>query len=303
MKTSAKDLLKVAGAAALIVTLASVVFIGVNGIAFAAATQPAALPMTDDVKSAYSIQDVAADYKTPNLTVIIAENLDGNGKPYYTPAANTMSPEEAAQIGARYIWDMFGESMDGKTVEMSYTAWPSHSRTHWHGTIEALYGFSIDAVTGEWISIQPRLDIPEPTDPGEGKTYTLSPVQFEALQYEAPANVDEYAEAARAFAQKHFNHSTVTDVEFVRISLNQGGRAAALEASKAYHEAYHEDKNKPFTFTLYEKGRSITFNVTDDTGRTAFVLMDMDSKQVILLDTSDSDFIPGYSYEVEGGIG
>jgi hypothetical protein len=356
MKNHVKDLLKVAGATALTLTLATSAFIGANSIAFAAATQPEILPVTDDIKSAYEISQIPTgnepqlneapqpEYKEPTLTVIMDENLDENGKPYYTPGATAMSPEEAAQIGARYIWDMLGESIDGKTVLMSYSAWPSHSGAYWQGTVgnsekdvnppepskeeiaaiiakaeegvgsgavpdeysvNALYSFSIDAVTGEWVSIHPWLNIPAPTDLGEGKTYTLSPVEFEALQHEAPANVEEYAAVAREFAQKHFKHSTVVSVEFVRRSVNQGGvtREEIVEIAKAYQEAYREDKDKPITFTLYEKGNNITFNVTDSMGRVAWVLIDMDSKQVIFLDTSDSDFIPGYHFGGEGGVG
>ncbi len=60
---------------------------------------------------------------------------------------------------------------------------------------------------------------------------------------------------------------------------------------------------KPFNFKLYDAGRSITFNVTDDTGRAALVSVYMDTKQAVNLDTSGSDFIPGYSFEGEGGEG
>jgi hypothetical protein len=336
MKNNLKDLLKVASVTALTLTVAAATFIGANNMAFAAATQTEIIPTTDDIKSSYQITDIADDaYEEPDLTIITSENLDANGKPYPNniPRAGAMSKEEAAQIGARYIFEMYGESIDGKTVEMSYTAWPHSSRTYWHGDVadladdlkpteaviapeegstaaaigaprEVLYSFSIDAVTGEWVSINPRLDIPEPEDLGEGKTYTLTLEEMEALQYEAPEEAEIYAEAAREFAQRHFKHSKVVSSEFHRISLNFGDgsdRAAAKERANSFREAY--DADKPITFTLYEKGRSITFNVTDDTGRTAFILLDMDSKQVTFLDTSDSDFIPGYSYESIDGVG
>jgi len=128
-------------------------------------------------------------------------------------------------------------------------------------------------------------------------------VQMEAMQYEAPANVDEYAEVAREFAQKHFNHSEVASVDFAMISLNQGDRAASIKAAKAYSEAYKAGKDKPFTFTLYDKGRGITFNVTDDTGRVAVISIDMDTKQVMYLDTTNSDFIPGFNADAPGAVG
>ncbi len=339
MKNRTKELFKIAGAAALTLMLASGAFIGINSVAFALATQPEEMPVTGDVKSAYQVVQIEPeDYTEPALTVIMRENLDENGKPYphNIPGPSAMPYEEAAQIGARYIYEMFGESIDGKVVEMGYAAWPYSSRAYWHGTVadsledlklpgsgelkfeaeegftlaaaeghihETLYSFYIDAVTGEWVSIYPTLNIAEPTELGEGKSYTLSPEELEAMQYKAPEDADVYAQVAREFAQRHFRHSTVVSVEFVMISLNQGSRSETIEQAKAYREAYQEDKDKPFTFTLYEKGRSIAFSVTDDTGRTAYVDIYMDTKQVTSLDTTGSDFIPGYTYESIDGVG
>ncbi len=337
-KTKTHELRRIVCVSALALAFAATAFIGVNDVVFAAATQPETIPQTDDIKSAEIITDVLPDgFKVPTLNVIWNEN---EGYDQNQPKADTMSYEEAAEIGARYIFDMYGESIDGKTVKMLYSAWPFSTKTYWHGTvanseddltvpelskaelveliknaapdstvvatgdaIEALYDFSIDAVTGERVSINSHPDIPTPTNLGEGKTYTLSPVQMEAMQFEAPANVAVYADVARAFAQKHFSHSTVASVEFHRISLNTGDRAATKKHGEAYRKAYEDDKNKPFTFTLYEKGRDITFNVTDSTGRVANVTIDIDTKQITFFDTSGSDFVPGYSYEGEGGVG
>lgn len=342
MKNITKDLLKVAGATALTLTLAVSAFTAANNLAFAAATQPEQLTLTTPAavttpdNSAPKTEESQAAFIEPELTIIMNKNLDENGKPYSNniPGANAISYEEAAKIGAQYIWDLYGESIDGKTVEMTYSTQPYSSRAYWHGTVanskddlripenyetypaeegytmaatnlvdKTLYYFVIDAVTGERVSINPNLSIPEPDDLGEGKTYTLSPVQLEAMQYEAPANVDEYAKIAEEFAQMHFNHSEVTSVDFVRISLNQGDRAASIEAAKAYREAYKAGKDKPFTFTLYEVGREITFHVTDDTGRVANISINMDTKQVLYLNTMDSDFIPGYNADDPNGVG
>ncbi len=337
MKTSkTNDLKKVICVSALALTIAASAFIGANNVVFAAATQPETIPTNDTIQlSQVSVNTVPDGYQTPNLNVLWDEN-EGNAQ--NQPKAGAMSYEEAAEIGAQYIFDMYGESIDGKTVKMLYAAWPFSTKTYWHGTVanseaelkprdltdkelaeygmteegatvaatgmsQSLYDFSIDAVTGERVSINSHPDIPAPTNLGEGKTYTLSPVQMEAMQFEAPANVAVYADVARAFAQKHFNHSTVESVEFHRISLNTGDRAATKKHGEAYRKAYEDDKNKPFTFTLYEKGRDITFNVTDSTGRVANVTIDMDTKQITFFDTSGSDFVPGYNYEGEGGVG
>ncbi len=238
-------------------------------------------------------------FQSPKLNVVWNDN---EGNAMNQPKSGAMPYEEAAQIGAEYIYDMFGESMEGEAVEMLYIAPAFSSKPYWQGTT-ANYYFSIDAMTGERISIYLRSDLPAAENLGEGKTYSLSPVQLEAMQYEAPENASEYAAVARAFAAKHFHQTQVAGAEFVRISLSHGDRAAAIEHAKAYQDAYEADKNKPFNFTLYDAGKEITFNVTDDTGRAALVSVDMDTKQAVNLDTSGSDFIPGYSFEGECGEG
>jgi|GEM_PF-1383855 len=44
--------------------------------------------------------------------------------------ANTISPEEAADIAARYIWDNFGVDIDGSVVHMTYQYVQTRMRTH-----------------------------------------------------------------------------------------------------------------------------------------------------------------------------
>jgi hypothetical protein len=334
MKSQVNGLLKISGVTALTLALAVSAFVGVNHAAFAAATQPEKLPapaariMTAAEEK--NPQNAAAqpEYKAPKLTVLLGEEFDEKGKPCL-PGKNAMSPEEAAQIGARYIWDMTGESIDGKTVEMSYSALPFSAKTYWRGVVAnpaddlktdfpepvlfvsedgsvstvgntTLYSFHIDAVTGERVSIDPGVDIPTPENYGEGKVCVLTQEELEAMRYNAPANVDEYAEIARAFAEKHFNHSTVERVDFRAITLNYGN----WEETARQHTAYAEsDKSKPFTYTIYEKGRHITFDVTDSTGRVASVGIDVDSKQATSLSTFDNDIVPGYPNHNPKSIG
>jgi hypothetical protein len=203
---------------------------------------------------------------------------------------------------------------------MRYSALPFSAKTYWRGTVAdtaddpktdfpepvvwisedgsvstvgnaTLYSFHIDAVTGERVSIDPGDDVTAPEHYGEGKVYTLTREELEAMRYVAPANADEYAEIARAFAENHFNHSTVRSVEFRMVTLNQGGIEEILRQNAASAKA---DQSKPFAYTLYEKGRYITFDVTDSTGRVATVEVNMDSKRASSLNTFDSDIVPGY---------
>ncbi len=354
-----KNLLRVAGAVAITLLLASGAFIGINRLAFAAVTQPETPSATEDIQPTderdnpddnsntnpddridtdetigtaqnadpdQSPAEKIPEYQEPELTVMTFQRPDRDGEGTSIPDANAMSMEEAALIGAQYIYDMYGENIDGKSVVINYSAFPSQSRAHWIGNIadheDALeyaaynkdpakyfddenyvydavvnYYFSIDAVTGERISIT-KYDYS--TDWGTGKPFPMTMNELNTLQYEAPDDVETYAELARAFAEKHFSHSQVASVEFTNISINLGSNE--LEQLNAAREAVQSDMDMPYDFTVYEKGRKISFNVTDDTGRVARMTIDIDSKQLSYLDTSDSDFIPGYSYD-DGGTG
>ena len=59
---------------------------------------------------------MSEEYRIPTLNVRVKPLYDER----YSPGANALSPEEAAQIGAKYIWDLTGESMDGKYFVMDY---------------------------------------------------------------------------------------------------------------------------------------------------------------------------------------
>jgi hypothetical protein len=48
---------------------------------------------------------------------------------------NAISPEEAAQIGALYIWEMFGESINGMAVEISYHSMSHFTKAFWLGHV------------------------------------------------------------------------------------------------------------------------------------------------------------------------
>ncbi len=131
MKHRLKELLKTAGAIALTLTLASAAFIGVNSAAFAAVTQPKQLlPVALSANTIEKTKNtfLKTDYQKPVLTVFeILSTFDKN--------TEALSPEEAAVIGARYIWDVYGESIDGKIVAMQYNGDTGRTRPYWIGTV------------------------------------------------------------------------------------------------------------------------------------------------------------------------
>jgi DUF4097 and DUF4098 domain-containing protein YvlB len=222
----------------------------------------------------------------PTMNIIFEPQLDENGNPYPTqlPQANAMPYEEAANIGAEYIFEMTGERIDGKTVDMQYAVWPHSSRTYWIGNVfetqedQLLYTFTIDAVTGEWVDIVATKALTRDiSNPGEGKTVTVTPQQIEDMQYQEPPDVAEYKEIARTYAEKHFKHSAVVSVEFSFIGVNM--------KDGEYTVACKIGKDIPYPFTIYDKGRQIEFKVTDNTGQVALIMIDMDTKAVYSIDS------------------
>jgi hypothetical protein len=273
-KTKLTALRKLFSALALV--LAITVFIGSNSVAFAAATQP-------ETKSQTSSNTVSDSQQTYKLTVV---SNDNGGDSQNRPKKAAMGYKQAAQIGANYIQKIFGESIDGKAVEMVYAAWPHSSKTYWIGDVFVdkskipntpyfertdddspfLYRFSIDAVTGEWVRITEKQPKPQVSKVKE----TMGLDRFLALMDQPPDGIDEYIKIAKAFAQKHFTKTKVVDAEFLRYICNA-------------------NKGSIFAIEIYEKGAVVCIAVTDDTGRVAEVDVDMDTKRAYSLDTSNSD--------------
>ena len=125
-----REVAKVATMTVLSIALFSTALMSVNNWAFARATNS------------------THNFPLPAEAVEIAENLPPEGfvlpdvtisvspwQHYHEISAQAMSMEDAAQIGAEYIWEVFGTCIDGMHIEMHFSDWDWHARTHWHGTV------------------------------------------------------------------------------------------------------------------------------------------------------------------------
>lgn len=306
-KSKRKEIMKVAAISVLSTGLFSAAFVSVNSLVISAATngtEPLAL-MEAAVNIPQNIPQ--GEFVQPNLNLI-----ETDWEQYATKPSYAMSMEEAAQIGAQYIWDVFGESIDDMYVSMSFVAWQGHSRVQWAGTVaptaealelepdlyEPMYSFLIDAVTGE------RVDIGYY---GTSTRNTISREQREELnewyrnpesykQVEAweetifeiitPEQLEAYSQQAEEIAQLHFNNSTVVDVQLGN-EWSIGPNCIPLH-----------DENGNIILVL----DGIDFTVTDDTGRTADVRIPTESgfSPSIRIVTQHNDRIPGYNYDRPG---
>jgi len=201
--------------------------------------------------------------------------------PQHAQSAEAMSYTEAAHIGTMYIWDMFRARIDRHTVHMVYMDWPSGTRSHWYGQVFApdpeeelfrynpAFTFLIDAVTGE------RIDIQGPArfwwaGFGEGEAITSADLPF--------------AELARTYAARHFQHTTVTEVQTYLWDSFDFDAEDGIPASVTYRVA--------------------VFHVTDSTGRMAIVSICMTGGHLDSISTQHNDRISDMAEEWAGlGVG
>jgi hypothetical protein len=221
----------------------------------------------------------------------------------YTAGSNAMSYEEAAELGARYVWEMYAKSLEGKTVAMTYSAFPSQTRPYWTGFIgdskeavenhEYEFIFNLCAISGERIGItrlrcsdsglsRRDIKIREAIDELFQEEKRLSEVES-LFSTEPPEHLDEYAEAVKSHAVHHFTGTEVVNVVLKNVS--------PLEFNI-------DEKNK-----LTVVSHSMFFMVTDNTGREAQVFISMELKELIAIDTQHSDIVPGYDADAPGAVG
>ena len=417
-KAKRKEIINIAAVSALSIAFLSTALMGANHVALAAATggstpipvvEPPALAATNtyapEAQVTSEISETSTFVPPTNLTVIES--------PYQhaTIPSTVMSMEDAALVGAEYIWDVFGVCIDDMYVVMNYGAWASHTRQYWIGQVaetkEELifardpdghlripsrmhsYRFAIDATTGERVDIsyfsmddmqpaggliarvesssvttaivqssgayntfsvrQSEAEVEERTDlarfESSGTTATTvivgSPsasgtvymrrggpstksdsdqleAQFDAISHwrstramqimamddnELMAHLgltieelEAYTQRATAYAERHFNNSTIANVMLGQIHGDVAAGNSMFFPGINVEPRVDEDGN------LYEVLSSLTFSITDDTGRVANVSISADgaNSSSVSIFTQQNDIIPGFNYDRPG---
>jgi len=292
-----KEVIKVAAVSVLSIGIFSAAFTGFNRLTFEAATSAAEpLPVVAAPAVIISAPQV---YEAPELTVVASPFMNQHENNTLSPHAMPM--EEAAQIGAEYIWDLFGECIDGMEVEMLFAAWPSQSRTYWMGTVgsgadDERFRFMIDAITGMRIDITAVLPQPEMSREemdlirqrrsaedwqawAEAWYYKTN---YERVEYLGLTmnDVEPYLQAARQYAERHFNNTTVMpETERFSLHVNRTANINIGEASATFG--------------------GIVFWIEDNTGR-EIVISIINGGYLANIGSQHNDFIPGFRYEREG---
>ncbi|MGL5435787.1 MAG: hypothetical protein ACRDBO_10380 [Lachnospiraceae bacterium] len=155
-------------------------------------------------------KEATSDYVKANYTVIESQ---------LQPSTNSyaLSVDEAAELGAQYLWDMFEVDLDGKVISMFYSTDPGSAIPYWDGyvydseskmaDVESIpqYNFSIEAITGAR-AMASNVDL---QNDGHVIEYNYS----EANNY-YKNNCDEYLEAAKILAAKQLEAEPVL-AEFI----------------------------------------------------------------------------------------
>ncbi|MCL2199621.1 MAG: LysM peptidoglycan-binding domain-containing protein [Defluviitaleaceae bacterium] len=253
-------------------------------------------------------------FTRPEITILESQNQ------YRQPIpASAISIEEAAQLGALYIWDMFAARIDGMYVEMHYSDHASSLRAYWSGRVaptrealtidrylfEPMFSFVIDAETGMRIDISYLgRNIRNILSEDELRSFLNWPTTPEArelreawestiLDILTPEEIEFYTQEAWDFAQRHFNNSTVVDVQ-----LGQFGDGY-IRIGPFSSPIFDED-GKVSLLTL----GGFTFTVTDDTGRVAIVVIPVETgiSPYSSIRTQGNDDDPDF-YFYDDGIG
>lgn len=180
--------------------LAAVTIIGTGTILFQGLTQAvvaAEYNKTNTIPTSYVNVDVSFQtelpegYKKANYAVKL------NDLQYYennTPTEKDMTKEDAAELAAQYLWQVYGANLEGQTIVMGYTNTTSDNipRPMWVAEVEIKsqdyhdgyrvdgYGAWIDSVTGELLHIYINRTLEEKIEVGSITTPDEDPGKYES---------------------------------------------------------------------------------------------------------------------------
>ena len=196
--------------------LTAVVAIGTSAILFQGVTlgmTEAEFKKTNTIPTSYANHTASLPQAAPNSLP------EGYTKANYTvgahnnewyhnqmPTSKDITKEDASEIGAQALWEIFDLNLEGQVIEMGYQqASESYSRSIWTAEVlindEKSYYFAVDSVTGELFSI--------------GRIPTLDGKVMPAVDAALDKNPQEYVALAKKLAEKYnVVHSTVKSVAY-----------------------------------------------------------------------------------------
>ena len=275
---------------------------------------PAVVVNQADTEAEYASENEIAEFVAPSLTVTGFSEQESE-----IPAV-AMSMEDAAQTGARYIWDAFGLSIDGMYVRMFYGDHASQINTWWVGSVYAenpdapiqnyvvnpftggrnalpIHTFVVNAITGQRIDVsyvspqgrtEPTLYRGVEDVVADRWSSLLESGWFDMDLYEqieflglSDEALDAYMQTAKRLAAAQFMSTGVSNVELYALWAN-GMLDGEIDLA------------------------TIVFVALDNTGREAIIEISASDAvfQSLRISTQHNDFVPGFAFYDDGsGVG
>jgi flavin-binding protein dodecin len=349
-RNKGKELIAVAAVCVLSIGAFSGAYIALNDQIFARATSEPTLlapppevaesenytePENDSILDqspavAASYTDSGAEYVPENVTknetdefVVPALTVMASPDQESAIPAVAMSIEDAAQTGARYIWDVFGSNIDGMYVRMFYGDHASQINTWWVGNVFVenpenpmqnyvvhpvtyekralpIYTFVINAITGQ------RIDVSYINPQGIPENIYISP---EVMLYRGDDDSMSFRWAL--LESGWFDMDVYEQIEL--LGMSDESLEAYLQTAKKLAEAQFNTTgvSNVQLDTFWANGMidgvvdlaTIVFVALDSTGREAIITISASDAafQSINISTQHNDFVPGFEFYYPGG--
>jgi len=335
-QSKAREILKVAIATVTAVALFGGALWGVNIRTLHAATDGATyLPQTVEY---VSIPDNPVPEDTQDLSFTLA-NITPEHVEIHQMA---MSMDEAALVGARYIYDVFGECIDGMYIEFEFQNWDHMTRTIWFGVVSDVYrnsaariqrsnelheefltrfdaGVDLDATDYEWRNFLENY----PYIPGRFY-FSIDAITGERIDILRQSDVNrlwtrEMSAIIEAYVDRVWdgNWGMVHANEIDPAVVEEFSHVAAGYAQRHFNNTVvvGVEFGGASTFLTVDDNNgvvyvvSLVFQVTDDTGRVASTVICQTNRTLNYISTMRNDMLPfefefGYDwYEYESEDG
>ncbi|MCL2225191.1 MAG: hypothetical protein FWB96_09535 [Defluviitaleaceae bacterium] len=173
-----------------------------------------------------------------------------------------ISETDAAFAGAQYIWEVFGETIDGSIVELLLTEYYDRAIMHWLGVVllngEITFSFIIDAFSGMGLTVSNFANMQQ---------HFLTVDEFANRDLSLPQVTHQHEQTVTDAAHKFFRQTEIVSVTLESVSFGNTT------------QVFQDGTN--MVTGVNTSGRILTFIATDIFGRSVSVLLNCDSNDLI----------------------
>lgn len=205
------------------------------------------VPTSYNVTSISTKENSVPDGYTKANYTVVADPLVNN-----KPTSKDMTMEEAAEIGAQRLWEIWGVDLDGATIYMSYEpVREDYPRATWSGDVRFGprtpetdgYYVTVDAVTGESFIASMSRTISENVPLGLDAALDKNPEEYEKLAWDL-AEKHNFVDGKVASSKYNSQGYAGNDPQITIYVTGVNGGTASLSFSRY---------DKTFTGLIYPK--------------------------------------------------